>query len=750
MCSQDALILKRAILRCHAFRHSSTLRDLPKLGPSKAGGNKGNRFAEVYSKADRDASQQSNQSHWKNDQGGNRLRVRPFLHHNINCLTTPLCLYDGRASQYQEYSRLKETLREHNKIQSLSVRNKENNINKRRRGRQVIKIAIPPFVTVSNLSYILNVPLSRFIRRLEELGFEGMTHNYILDKENAALIADEFGYEASVSEDKEDELVSAPINESKLKPRPPIVTIMGHVDHGKTTILDYLRKSAVVDTEFGGITQRIGAFSVITPVSQKKITFLDTPGHSAFLSMRERGALVTDIIILVVAADDSVMPQTIEAVKHARNSNVPIIVAINKCDKPSKNVDKVFNDLSHYGVDIEDYGGETQTVQVSGKTGLNMDKLEEAVITLSELNDFQAEPTGVPSEGWIIESQVITGIGNVATVLVKRGTMKVGSYLVAGSSYCKVRGMNDEFGKTVKSAGPSTPVRIWGWKELPLAGEKIIEAELEAVCKKVVQSRENREKREQNIKDIESINIKRKEEVQELERQEKIKELKLAGLDSSELLKEEKNKAQMVYYIVKSDVFGSAEAIKDSIHGLGNDEVKSLVVSFEAGAPTKSDLEMAKALDAQILCFNVKISKAILCEAARLNVKVLEHNVIYRLIETVTQNLASRLKPRIEVKVVAEALIHEIYNYTAKNKTSIKIAGCKVESGTLRRSSNVRVMRNNKIVFTGMLHALKHLKDDVNEIKNGAECGLQFTGWNKFEKGDMIEAYEETEVPRYL
>lgn len=745
MYSRGAFFVKVAQNGNFSFRYLSTFKDLPKAGSAgKTEAPRSNRFAEMYLRKERD---QDNGARSQKRRGAystseNRPANNNSLRNNPNGKSA--------ASQYQEYSRLKERFNQDKQTRGNQGGNSKFNLKNKMRKRNVIKVTIPPFVTVSNLSSILNVPLSRFLKRLEKMGYEDMTHHYILDKENASLIADEFGFEATVSEEHEEDLLPAPINESKLQPRPPVVTIMGHVDHGKTTILDFLRKSAVVDTEFGGITQHIGAFSVVTPVSKKKITFLDTPGHSAFLNMRERGAIVTDIIILVVAADDSVMPQTIEAIKHAKKSNVPIIVAINKCDKPSKKIDKVLSDLARYEVDIEDYGGETQTVQVSGKTGLNMDKLEEAVITLSELNDFQAEPSGVPAEGWVIESQVMTGLGNVATVLVKRGTMKVGSYLVAGTTYCKIRGMKDEFGKTVKTAGPSTPVRIWGWKDLPLGGDKILEAELEAVCRKVVLSRENRQKQEQTIKDIESINKKRKEEVQELERQEKINERKLAGLDTSDLLKDEENKTQKVHYIVKSDVYGSAEAIKDSIDGLGNDEVKAQVIFFEAGAPTKSDLEMAKAVDAQILCFNVKVPKQILGEAQQLNVNIVEQNIIYRLIETVTEDLTSRLKPHIEIKVIAELEIRAAYDITGKNKQTFKIAGCKVENGILKRSSKVRVKRKNKIVFTGELSSLKHLKDDVTEVKKGLECGLQFNQWSQFEAGDIIEAYEEVEVPRFL
>lgn len=669
-----------------------------------------------------------------------------------------------KESQYEQYAKIRQRLNEKNKQQQQQKQKQNSSQGKKgkpapagklaklAKQKENIKISIPTFVTVSNLANIMGVPLNTLLSKLETLGFEDMTHNYILDKENALLIADEFGFDVTMSDETGLDLFPAPEEALKLKPRPPVVTIMGHVDHGKTTILDYLRKSSIVQGEFGGITQHIGAFSVTTPISKKRITFLDTPGHAAFLSMRERGAIVTDIIILVVAADDSVMPQTIEAIKHAKKSGVPIIVAINKCDKHGVNVDKVLGDLARYEIDIEDYGGETQTVRVSGKTGMNMDKLEEAVITLSELSEFKAEPVGIPAEGWIIESEMMKGLGNVSTVLVRRGTVKVGSFLVAGTTYCKVRGMKDEYGKTLKQAGPSTPVQIWGWKELPHAGDQILEAKLEQVCRKVVQNREDRQKQIQAAKDIETINEKRQEEVKELQRQERINELKMAGLDASELMAEESDgsKVEVVKYIVKSDVFGSAEAIKESIDGLGNEEVKSVVISHEAGAPTESDLDKAEALGAKILCFNMKVPKVVQNKADKLGVSIHEHNIIYRVIEEVTAELTSKLKPHIEIKVLAEIELKNVFKITTKNKSIIKIGGCKVSTGTLKRASKVRVLRKGEVVFSGHLLSLKHVKQDISEATKGTECGIAFENWDKFEEGDVVEAYEEIEVPRYL
>ncbi|RLV92947.1 Translation initiation factor IF-2 mitochondrial [Spathaspora sp. JA1] len=617
--------------------------------------------------------------------------------------------------------------------------------------KKMVKIYLPPYITVANLASAMNVRLNDVFKKLTLLGYEDVRHDYILDKENAAMIADEYGIEVITSEGSSSEdIFSVPIKEELLKERPPVVTIMGHVDHGKTTILDHLRKSSIVDTEFGGITQHIGAFSVITPVSKKKITFLDTPGHAAFLKMRERGAIVTDIVILVVAADDSVMPQTIEAIKHAKKSGVPMIVAINKCDKHDVNIDKVLADISAQGVDIEDYGGETQTVRVSGKTGLNMDKLEEAVITLSELSEFRSEEKGVPAEGWIIESQVAKGLGNVATVLVRRGTLTVGDVIVAGNTHCKIRGMKNEHGKPVKTAGPSTPVQIWGWKELPDSGEQVLQAKSESIAKKVINYRESRQKEIQAEREVEEINVKRQEAIKETERLEQIGKLKSAGLDYSELENEgEESKKKVCNYIVKSDFFGSAEAIAESLDGLGNDEIQAKVIYHEAGAPTDSDVELAKTVGGTIICFNIKVPKQVAMKAEAAKVTIKEQNIIYRVIEEVTEELSSYLAPRIEYKYLAEAQVLQVFKFSGKAKKLVT-AGSRVTSGELKRNALVKVFRGRQEVHEGKISTLKHGKDDVATIKNGSECGVTFEDWNDFQAGDVIKAYERIEHKRYL
>lgn len=624
-------------------------------------------------------------------------------------------------------------------------------INKKKRS-DPIKIRLPPFISVANFATVLNVPLNSVIKKLKELGYSEARHNFILDKENASLVADEFNFEVVITENEREELFPDVVKEELLKERPPVVTIMGHVDHGKTTILDYLRKSSIVDKEFGGITQHIGAFSVITPVSQKKITFLDTPGHAAFLKMRERGAIITDIVILVVAADDSVMPQTIEAIKHAKKSGVPMIVAINKCDIRGVDCTKVMADLAANDIDIEEYGGETQTVQISGKTGLNMDKLEESVITLSEMCDFKAEPLGVRAEGWVIESQVVKGMGSIATVLIRRGTIKTGEIIVAGTTFCKIRGMKDENGRIVKTAGPSTPVQIWGWKLLPDSGDQVIQAPSELVAKAVIESRITYQKEIQASRDMTVINQKRQEEIDEMKRVEKVNELKAQGLDSSVLEDSDEKSRQactVVKYIIKSDVFGSAEAIKESIDGMGNDEVKSQVIQYEAGEPSELDLDIAQALDAKILCFNTTVPRQVLNKADKMGVVISLHNIIYRLIEQVTEELTSHLAPRIEIKYSSEVEIKDVFVVKVR-KSKVKIAGCKVANGIIKKSSTVKVFRGDTEIYDGHLSSLKFVKEDISEVRKGNECGISFDKWEQFEAGDVIKAYEKISHPRFL
>jgi translation initiation factor IF-2 len=469
--------------------------------------------------------------------------------------------------------------------------------------KELIPIFLPQFISVENLASVLNVRVERFTQHLQELGFDQTSYSHVLNAEEAGLIAGEYGYEPVIDRGEELDLKPRPAPEDKslLPPRPPVVTIMGHVDHGKTTLLDWLRKSSIAASEHGGITQHIGAFSVTMP-SGKIITFLDTPGHAAFLSMRERGANVTDIVILVVAADDSVKPQTIEAIKHAKAANVPMIVAINKVDKENADPERVKNDLARWGVDVEDIGGDTQTVCVSGKTGQGMEELEEATLTLSEILDHRAETDG-QIEGWVLEATTKKK-GRVATVLVTRGTLKPGDIVVAGRTWAKVRTMTNEFGDEVPSAGPGTPVEIDGWRDHPEAGELAISAETEDRAKEAVEYRIEKAERIKQAVDMEAINEARRAAREKEEAEEEIRrqaeengqDPDKAVAEAAKLMKEEvAAKSKEVLLIVKADVSGSVEAVVDSVSSLGNDEVKARVLRGSFGAVSEFDIDHAAA-----------------------------------------------------------------------------------------------------------------------------------------------------------
>ena len=626
------------------------------------------------------------------------------------------------------------------------------------------RIAIPKFITLSNFANMLNTGLHQLQKRMTDMGFTELSHDHIIDEETAVLVADELGYEAVVDEVQGADLFPAtdsPEELAKMPLRPPIVTIMGHVDHGKTTILDYLRKASVAASEHGGITQHIGAFSVKLPGSNKQICFLDTPGHAAFLNMRERGANVTDMVVLVVAADDSVMPQTKEAIKHAKAAGVPMIVAINKMDKPGADPAKVIGDLAANEVDVEDYGGDTQTVPVSGKTGMGIDKLEEAIITLSEVQDLRAPSVGT-SEGWVIESQVKKGMGASATVLVRRGTMKVGSFIVAGNTWCKVRSLRDDQGKNIKQAGPGVPVEVTGWKKLPEAGDEVLEAKTESVAKQVVDNRDTRAQQMREAADIAVINEKRKQMHEEHENAQLREERLRMGLpaeavtqevileDGEETTSESKEGPKILPFIVKADVSGSAEAVAASIEGLGNSEISATVLYKGVGPINDTDLSRAETSHAQILTFNVNTDRDIQHKASRKGIEIVGHTIIYRLLEDVTSRLAGQLQPEIKQKVLGEATVKDIFSITLKKSKKLDVAGCRVTNGLLNRKALVRVLRDRKVIYTGTFSSLKHFKDEVEEAKKDTDCGVTFDDWSEFSEGDVIQTYEEIEVPRYL
>jgi translation initiation factor IF-2 len=578
-------------------------------------------------------------------------------------------------------------------------------------------IFLPEFISVSNLAVALGQKVDVFVTQLEELGFEDVSKDNILTGETAALVAQEYGFEPTVDSGEAEDLKPAPppADPSSLPLRPPVVTIMGHVDHGKTTLLDYLRKSSIVAQEHGGITQHIGAFSV-SMSSGKQITFLDTPGHAAFLSMRQRGAYVTDMVILVVAADDSVMPQTLEALKHARAAKVPIIVAINKVDKPEANVDRVKSDLAAHGVEIEDYGGDVQVVPVSGKTGQGMDNLEESILLLSELLDIRAERDGM-AEGWVLES-TIKPIGRVATVLVKRGTLRPGDYIVAGRVHAKIRSLRNEAGVEVDEAPPGTAVEVLGWKEPPDAGDQVLQAPDEGRAKSAVRYRQELKERGEVIAQMAQQEQERREREREREREKALAEAAnprnkrhhhhdpSATPDSETVPEGDETPAdttKYLTYLVKGDVRGSVEAVTAALLEQGNNEIRAKVLVSAPGQITESDVEHAAISGSAIINFNNTIPSHIKRLAYEAGVNIMDHNVIYHLVEEVREKLAAALPPLVIKKVVGEAEVLQVFPINVKGRKYKNIAGCRIGNGYVRKGSKARVIRGGENIYEGEL-----------------------------------------------
>ncbi|KAI9680856.1 MAG: hypothetical protein M1817_004296 [Caeruleum heppii] len=610
-------------------------------------------------------------------------------------------------------------------------------------------IVIPQFISVGNLANILKVKGEAFEQKLDQLGFNETSHDHVLNAETAGLIAMEYNFEPIINHESERDLYARPVPEDKsvFPPRPPVVTIMGHVDHGKTTLLDWLRKSSIAASEHGGITQHIGAFSVKMPTG-KLITFLDTPGHEAFLSMRQRGANVTDIVILVVAADDSVMPQTIEAIKHAKAAKVPMIVAVNKIDKGDANVPRVQQDLARHGVEVEDIGGDTQVVPVSGKTGQGMDELEEATVTLSEILDMRAEKEGA-AEGWIVEATTKKA-GRVATVLVRRGTLRPGDVVVAGSTWSRVKTLKDENGVEVDSVGPGMPAEVDGWREQPAAGEEMLQASDEGQARSVVDYRIEQAERIKMSKDVAAVNEQRRLKQEQREREEHLAK----GVNPSEDAEDRTTKPSgitEVGLILKADVSGSVEAILNSISALGNAEVRPLILRSGVGPVSESDLSYAAASGATVVNFNSPLDPSMSHLAESLAVKVVNENIIYRLVDEVKALLEGHLKPLITQRVLGEAEVAQVFSIAVKGKKGGRmIAGCKMRNGVVARNARVRVLRGKEIVHDGTLSSLKNIKKDIDEARKGGECGMAFEGWEGVQVGDQVQAFEEKAEKRFL
>ncbi|KAK1817641.1 translation initiation factor IF-2 [Friedmanniomyces endolithicus] len=643
-----------------------------------------------------------------------------------------------------------------------------------RKAEQGPPVNLPEFVSVATLAQHLGVRYEQFVGRLERLGYDDVFPGKIFNAETSGMIAMEYGFEPifgeaqAAAEKEERDLTARPeiAQEDKeyLPVRPPVVTIMGHVDHGKTTILDYLRKSSVAAGEAGGITQHIGAFSVPLASSGRTITFLDTPGHAAFLAMRQRGAHVTDIVVLVVAADDSVKPQTLEAIKHAKAAGVPMIVAVNKIDKEGADLQRVKQDLARHGVEIEDFGGETQVVPVSGKTGEGMGELEENVVTLSEILDHRAETEG-PVEGWVLEATTKKA-GRVATVLVRRGTLRPGSVIVAGKTWARVRTLRNEAGQAVAEIGPGMPVEVDGWRDQPSAGDEVLQAPSEQKATDVVEYRTELEEQRKTAEDMEAINETRRLD-QERQRQEKAAaaaakrssnttsasdpEATSATVSPPAPTPDDQPTGQLlVPLIIKADVSGSAEAVSAYILSISSPLIAPQILRSAVGPLNESDVELADAARGHIIAFNLPADEGLKAVAARSGVRVLENNIIYRVLDDVRGVLEERLPALVRQRVLGEAEVGVGFEIGLGGRKKVRIAGCKVRNGVVGRGSRVRVLRGGEKVYDGTISSLKNVKKDVQEMRKGTECGMGFEGWEGFEVGDQVQTYEEVSEKRKL
>ncbi len=581
------------------------------------------------------------------------------------------------------------------------------------------KIKVTEFIAVGELANLMGVPVSEVIQKCINLGLM-VSINQRLDVETITLIADDFGYEIELQDEYKADIdadIQDPIE--TLKPRPPVVTVMGHVDHGKTSLLDFIRRTNVVAGEAGGITQHIGAYKVILD-NGREISFLDTPGHEAFTAMRARGAKVTDIVVLVVAADDAVMPQTIEAINHAQAANVPIIVAINKIDKPNANVERIKQQLAERNILVEDWGGKYQCVEISAKTGKNIDLLLEKIILEADILDLKANPDRL-ARGTIIEAQLDKGRGITATVLVQKGTLKIGEPFIAGIVYGRVRAMFDERGKKVLSVGPSTPVLVLGFEATPQAGDIFIVVESE------------REARE--------ISLKR----QQLKREQDHRQMRLITLD--EIANQiSRGGVKELPIIVKGDVDGSVEALSDALMKLSNDEVTVKVIHKGVGAISEGDVLLAAASRAIIIGFHVRPNSNARKLAETEKVEIRLYNIIYDAINAVKSALEGMLSPVISEELVGTAEVRQIFKVPKVGT----VAGCYIQDGKIVRNNNIRLIREGIVIYEGQLESLKRFKDDVREVEKGFECGLSIANFNDIKVGDIIESYKIIETRKKL
>lgn len=597
-------------------------------------------------------------------------------------------------------------------------KNQKKSFTPREKRVEVTDITYSTPITVGELAEKLHRNSSDLIKVLFMLG-NMVTINSQLDDETVELLCMEFNVnvtkEVIVDEtDLEEELKENDDDEASLMPRPPVVTIMGHVDHGKTTLLDTIRKSRVTAGEFGGITQHIGAYQV--SIKGKKITFLDTPGHEAFTAMRARGAQITDIVVIVVAADDGVMPQTKEAIDHAKAAGAPIIIAVNKIDKPDINLDRIYGELADNGVMPEEWGGDTMFCKISAKMGTGVSELLESILILAEVEDYKANPNR-EATGTVIEAKLDKGRGPVATLLVQKGTLHAGDIVVVGSAFGRVRKMVDDHGREIKSAGPSSPVEIIGLNDVPEAGDVFKVFENEKKARQIAEARlQNKIDHERNAS---------------------------SALTLDDLARQiEEGNIQSINVIVKADVQGSAEAVKASLEKIEVQGVRVNVIRSTAGAITESDIDLANASNAIVIGFNVRPTANVRNKAEEVKVEIRLHNIIYKVLEEMEAAMKGMLAPVYEEVIIGQAEVRQTFK-VSKIGT---IAGCMVTDGCIRKGCKVRLIRDGIVVYAGNLASLKRFQNDAKEVQNGYDCGLTIENFNDIKENDIIEAYEDQQV----
>jgi len=584
----------------------------------------------------------------------------------------------------------------------------------------VHEVVIPETITVQELANRMAEKSSDVIKRLMSMGVM-VTINQPIDADTAQIIVEDMGHIAKrvADSDVEEGLDGPEDTEKDLLPRAPIVTVMGHVDHGKTSLLDALRETNVVAKEAGGITQHIGAYQ-ITLESGQKITFIDTPGHEAFSEMRARGAQVTDIVVLVVAANDGIMPQTVEAIRHAQAANVPIVVAINKIDLPGADPMRVKTELLQYGIGVEEMGGESLCAEISAKKRINIDKLVEAILLQAEMLDLKANPNRT-AQGTVVEAKMEKGRGSVATVLVQRGTLHIGDILIAGKEWGRVRAMFNELGKKVLQAGPATPVEVVGLQSTPMAGDTFVIG-----------------KDENQAREVTGYRIRKERELKMVANTKSAMEQMMEKIKSGE--------SKHLSVVIKADVQGSIEALEGSLKKLANDEVSVQILHSAVGGISESDVTLAHASDALIIGFNVRANAQARDMAHRDGVDIRYYSIIYTVVDDVKKALEGMLTPELREKILGYAQVRNVFNITGVGK----VAGCMVTEGLVKRGAKVRLLRDNVVIHDGNLGQLKRYKDDVKEVKEGYECGMSFENYGDIQVNDSIECYEVEEIAKTL